>query len=193
MSFRESPLVERLALWWARISAWRRRITPAGVSVRVLMFVSGAAALLLAAPEPLRFRLGIPVAVVLPLAAVARPGGAWVWAVLVTALTGWVLGTLAVARPSLTLAFGIGAAMYVHHAAAAVADAWRGDTAVKPVVWRGWAVRLGLVLSVSLVAVVATVVLAAQPLPLPPETLLVAGVIGALGIPAAFVFSLSRR
>lgn len=181
---------ERLALARARLRAWRRRVTGTGLALRATILVAGLAAVLTAnhsAPY------GPALAVALSVMAMARPHGAWVWAVQLAAVLGWVLGTLKTDAPSLVLAFGIGAALHVHHATAALAAVTRADAAVDPAVLRGWAGRQAVVLAGAGVAAVVTAILAGRPMPVSPEALAVLAGLGALAVPVAIVASLSRR
>ncbi|ADD41294.1 hypothetical protein [Stackebrandtia nassauensis] len=190
MSEYRTVLGERVALARARVRGWLRRVTALGLTLRATILVSGVAAILASAPDP---RLGLSLAVVLPVVAMARPFGAWVWAVELAAVFGWIVGNLTVDDPSLVLAFGIGAAVYVHHAAATLATVTRVDAAVEAAVVRGWALRQAVVLAAAAIAAAMTIILSGQPMPVPPQALVVIGVLGALGIPVAVVASLSRR
>lgn len=181
---------ERLALARARLRGWRHRVTVLGLALRATMLVAGATAIGLATGP---HALGLPLAIVVPAIAMARPHGGWVWAVELLAVAAWISATIVTAEPSLILAFGIGAAIYVHHAAATLAAVIRSDAAVEFAVLRGWVWRLGIVVAASAVAATATAILAGRPLPVPPQTLAVLASLGALAVPVAIVASLSRR
>ncbi|MGH8794600.1 MAG: hypothetical protein ACRDXX_18370 [Stackebrandtia sp.] len=188
-----NPLIERLALWRARLSAWRSRATGFGLSVRAAIWLSGFAAILLAAPEPVRWGLGLPLAALLPLFATAKPGGFWSTATVLAALTLWTAQGAVVELPSLALALCVGAAAYVHHASAAVAALWRTDVAVDRATSRGWLRRVCLVVGVSALLAAVIAGLSGRPLPLSAGPLVLLGAIGALGIVGGTTLLLHRR
>lgn len=152
MTWRRSPLVERVGYQLARVRAWARRVTARALAVRAAIWLLGLAALLVALPEQLRYGPALPVAAVLALLAAAAPGGG-----LVTLLELVSIGTVAIALvaaerpPGLPALLLLAALLYGHHTAAALGAQLRTD-AVLPLVLLGyWALRAGLVLAGSTV------------------------------------------
>jgi hypothetical protein len=193
MTVMRSPLAERLSYWRVRGRAWRRRATGFGLWLRATVFLSGFAVILVAAPAPVRWQLGLLLAVVLPLLAMARPDLAWVTGVEFVALAGWLIQVLLSSEPPVFVAGLVGAAMYLHHSAAALAAQCRTDVAVDDGIRRTWLHRTGAVMGGSLALSTFIAGLAGQPLPLPAPLLLAAGVTGALAATATVVHLLLRR
>lgn len=189
--WRDNPVVERVRLAGARTDAWARRATGFGVALRAVVWASGALALYVAVGHDTP-RL-IPVVLLLPLVATARPDGLWVGLVLAATLIGWIATTLGQPYPSLASAVVVGVAAYTHHTSAALAAVWRADTAVSAELRRGWW-RRTVVVSVAGVALAfAVLALSSSPLPVPPTALVVAGILTATAVTAAIVYLWWRR
>lgn len=193
MTISQLPIVERFTLWRARYRAWRGRVTHFGLILRIVLWLSGFTAVLLSSPNVLRWHLGIGLAVVLPLLAMAKPGLAWVSAAEFIAIAGWFFATLDNQYPSFVLAALIGSAMYVHHSAAALAAQCRADADVTAEVRSGWWKRTAAAVFIGLLVGGIISVLAQQPLPVPPQLLLVAGLICAVAILSSMIVLLKRR
>ncbi|HEY8472047.1 MAG TPA: hypothetical protein VIL37_05360 [Natronosporangium sp.] len=149
------PLVERIGYHAARVRAWARRATIAGLSVRAVVWLAGALALTLAG-----WWLGpgavVPVAAVLALLPAGFPRGRAVSLVAVLVIAAFA------ADPRLWSAIVIGGLLYVHHTGAALAAQVRTDAVIPPAVLRFWAGRAGLVLAVSTLLSLAIAALATE-------------------------------
>jgi hypothetical protein len=190
----QHPLLERLGYHAARLRAWARRAAPAALLVRGVVWLTGAAALLVAAPETVPSGAAAVAAVAVAGAAGAWPGTGWV--------SGLALGAVGLVALSIgqgdhrgggavALAAAVAALLYLHHTAAATAAHLRTDALVTPVVLRQWAGRTAAVLAGS--AVIGTgVVLLPEAAPAWPATWLV--VLGALAacVVAATLVRLAR-
>ena len=197
MSWRHYPPVERAGYHLARARAWGRRATVPGLSLRAAIWFLGLAGLLLA--TPLSSWLG-PVLPVLPVAAglallpAVAPGSDWVTAVQVLAI-----GTVAVrvatpvSDPPLPVLLLLGAVLYAHHTAAALAAQLRTDAVVPAAVLRHWASRAGLVAAGSALLGAAIAVLAGSARPGPDTGYLAAGVAAAVGVAAVATWLRHRR
>ncbi|MEQ7004729.1 hypothetical protein ABN028_00890 [Actinopolymorpha sp. B17G11] len=137
-----------------------RRVTLGGLALRLLGWVAGAGALLLAMPGraySLAPALVVVVAVVVPLVTVVLPGRWPVLALELLAVGGWVAGTAtSEARVAFLPVLALAAALYVHHSASGFAAAVPLNVRFLPGVVRRWLVRTGAVLGVTaLIAAVA--------------------------------------
>jgi hypothetical protein len=137
------PLVERILHYRDRVRAWARRATALGLAVRGVVWLTGAAGLLLASPW--RPDITLPIACLLALPAAAAPSGWFVWLVELLAI-----GAVA-ANPEYPLwtLVPLAGLLYLHHTAAALAAQLRTDTAIPAAVLRRWAGRAGIVLGGS--------------------------------------------
>ena len=135
------------------VAALRRasRITAGPLVVRAVAFGAGFAALFLSLPGPLRIPQFVVLAVVLSLISAVGTGTALVSLVEYLAVCVWFGTTTMYAyaiEPGQVL--GIAAAIYLHHTSCALAAVLPVDGAVAPRVLRGWLLRTGGVLVVSL-------------------------------------------
>lgn len=146
-----SPLGERLLYYLARGRAWWRRATVSGLAVRALVWATGVAALLLAAPPQLVLAGVVPLACVLALWPAAAPQGRMVSVLLTVALGLLVAQLLGEPGPGLPRVALLAAVMYLHHSSAGLAAQLRTDAVVPVAVVRYWALRAGVVLAVSAV------------------------------------------
>lgn len=135
------PLVERVGYHLARVRAWARRVTPSGLSVRVVIWLSGGAALILASPLPPG-----PTAPVAALVALLPAGFPHTRVVSLVELV--AIGAFA-ADPQLWAALVLAGLLYLHHTTAALGAQLRTDTVVPAAVLWYWARRAGLVLAGS--------------------------------------------
>jgi hypothetical protein len=184
--WRSYPLTERLAYYLLRMRAWRRRATRLGLAVRVVVWASGFAAMLLAMPAMVPVATGLPVVAALMLLPAARPRGRWVSIVAVAAI-GLLAVRLAATTPAqpVLLAGAVGGLLYLHHSTAALAAQVRTDVVIPPAALRHWAARVGLVLAASAGLGLIVVVL---PAPVWPATGQVAlGVAAAVAVAAAVI------
>jgi hypothetical protein len=149
------PLVERIGYHLARVRAWARRVTPIGLSVRVVIWLAGAAALILASPLPPAATA--PVAVLVALLPAGFPHTRVVSLVELLAIVAFA------ADPELWTALVLAGLLYLHHTAAALGAQLRTDTVIPAAVLRHWARRAGLVLAGSAVVSLAIVALASGP------------------------------
>ncbi|HEY8452943.1 MAG: hypothetical protein FWJ70_06025 [Micromonosporaceae bacterium] len=159
MSWREAPLVERFAYYATRLWAWARRVRPAPLALRVVVWVSGVGALVPVLPSQLQPATGAMAVVALAALAAGFPGSWWVGsletlAVVLLALAVWLGEPL-----GLPVVAGCAALLYVHHTAAALAATLRTDALVPAAVLRRYVVRTAGVLAASavLAGAVATV------------------------------------
>ncbi|MPZ26890.1 MAG: hypothetical protein GEV12_10840 [Micromonosporaceae bacterium] len=161
--WRRYPLVERVGYHLARVRAWGRRATVAGLAVRVVIWLTGLGGLLLALPGSLRGP-ALPLAVFLALLPAVAPASAWV-ALLELAAIGTVALTLVdESRQVLVpVLLAVAALLYAHHTSAALGAQLRTDTVVPLAVFRHWLARAGLVLAGSALLGLGIVVLAGQP------------------------------
>jgi hypothetical protein len=152
-----SPLVERVFYLLARARAWARRATVSGLAVRAVIWLTGAGALLLAAPPSVRPAALVVLAALVALPAAAAPGSGWVSLVELIAI-----GAAVAVFESLWRVLLLAGVLYAHHSAAALGAQLRTDVVVPwPVLWH-WAGRAGLVLAGSLPAGLGIAVLAGQ-------------------------------
>jgi hypothetical protein len=156
---RHSPLVERIGYHLARARAWARRVTAPGLSVRLVIWLAGAAALTLASPSPVRLAAAAPVAAVLALLPAGWPHTRWVSGVELAAI-----GLFASDPDRLPLwtVLVLGGLLYLHHTAAALGAQLRTDTVIPAAVLRHWGRRAGLVLAASAALSLAIVAVAWQ-------------------------------
>jgi hypothetical protein len=148
------PLVERILHHRDRVRAWARRATALGLAVRGMVWLAGAAGLVLATPW--RPAITVPIACLLALPAAAAPNGWFVWLVDLLAI-----GAVAAvdAYPLWRLA-PLAALLYLHHTAAALAAQVRTDAAVPAAVLGRWMGRAGIVLAASAAVGLGVAVLA---------------------------------
>lgn len=148
------PLVERVGYHLARVRAWTRRVTLTGLSVRVVIWLAGAAALALASPLPPATVL--PAAVPVAMLPAGFPRSRWVSLVELLAIG------LFAADPDLWSALVLAALLYLHHTTAALGAQVRTDTVVPVVVLWHWARRAGLVIAGASVVILAIAALGGQ-------------------------------
>ncbi|CAM3128562.1 hypothetical protein STSO111631_02145 [Stackebrandtia soli] len=185
--------------WWSdwtryartRYAAWRRRATGFGVALRVLVWLSGVAAIIPAIGHQ-NLRMALMLAAVLPLIAALRPTGPWVALVTTVAVLGWFLTTIAEDTPSFVAALVIAGSLYLHHAAATVSLDWTSDAAISPETRRRWTVRTGTTVAGGAATGLLVAGLTGQSLPLPAGVLLPTGITLALGVIGGIVY-LARR
>ena len=144
------PLVERIGYHLARIRAWARRVTPAGLGVRVVIWLAGTAAVVLASPSSFRLAV-VPVAVVVALLPAGFPHTR-----LVSLVELLAIGVFAT-NLELWKALVLAGLLYLHHTTAALGAQLRTDTVIPAAVQWHWARRTGLVLAGSLVLSLAIV------------------------------------
>lgn len=147
MSWRDSPLGERVRYHAARAAAWARRARPAALAVRATVFATGFVALVLVAPPPVGPVRAAVVAAVVALPGAVRPGGSWV-----TGLELVVVGAVSLAvwlgePPGLVTVAGLAVLLYLHHTVAALGATLRADTLVPASVLLHWAGRAAAVLA----------------------------------------------
>jgi hypothetical protein len=155
------PLVERVGYHLARIRAWARRVTAPGLSVRMVIWLSGSAALVLAPPAALRLAAVALIAAALAVLPAGFPHTSVVALVELLAI-GAVAVSVAADQLPLWMVLVIGGLLYLHHTAAALGAQLRTDAVIPPAVLRYWARRTGLVLANSLLLMLGIVVLAGQ-------------------------------
>jgi hypothetical protein len=150
------PFVERIGYHLARLRAWGRRVTPTGLLVRVVVWLAGAAALILATPLPPAMVAPVAVLVALLPAGFPRSG--------VVSLVELLAVGVFVIDPDLWPALALAGLLYVHHTAAALGAQLRTDTVIPAAVLWHWARRAGLVLAgASLVSLGIAVVARGAP------------------------------
>jgi hypothetical protein len=186
------PLAERVGYHAARVRAWARRVTVPGLSVRIAIWLSGAAALVLASPAPLRPAAVAPIAAVLALLSAGFPNTRWVLLVELLAIGG-VAASVAGDGPPLWRLLAIAGLLYLHHTTAALGAQLRTDTVIPPAVLRYWARRVALVLAVSLPLALGIVVLAGMAPTGPATGYLALGAAAAVGVTACLAWSALRR
>jgi hypothetical protein len=149
MTGERHPLLERVAYQVQRVRAWARRVIPTALLLRVVVWATGTAALIIAAPDAVVPAVSAVVAAGVAIGPAARPGGWWV--------SGLELSTVVLLVMSIGQQSGIGlpavgavaALLYLHHTAAAAAAPLRTDVLVPvAVVWH-WARRSAVVLAAS--------------------------------------------
>lgn len=160
--------------------------TAAGLTVRAAVALSGGAALLVAMPADYAGTWFWPIAAAaLALCAAARPHSGAIGLNLIAAVLFWLTNTIVYGTPADPVsAVAIGALLYLHHSAGAMAAQLPASTDLPPRVLIAWAARAGAVLLGS--AVLAVAVLAAPALPV-----VVAAPLGAAG--AVGLVFLTRR
>jgi hypothetical protein len=166
------------------------RVTPVPLTLRAIVFLSALLGLWLAAPAQVSTpRLFLLMAVVAALPGLF-PGTRAVDLVMVSLVVGWVVTTLIAGEPAEPLrVFGIGAALYVAHSAAALAAAIPYDAVVDAQVPLRWAARAGLVIMGAGVVTAVIVVIARV---VTPGTSVVVLLVG-LAVTIGTVALLSRR
>lgn len=179
-----------------------RRVTLGAFGLRVLVVLTGLAALLLAVPVDVRTTpVPLGAMVVLALAAAVGPGSWFATLLELAAIAAWLAGTFGagepVTWPRLT---ALALLLYVHHVLCVWSSAVPLDTVLVPQVWRTGALRLAAVGG-------ATAVLSAGALQLAGRLDLtegvgelavsvaipVLGVVGAIVLAAALTYLLRRR
>jgi hypothetical protein len=131
-----------------------RRLTLGGLGLRLLVFVAGASALLLAMPARVYSvvpALVVVVVVAVPVVPALLPGSWVVLAVELLVVGGWVVGTAASSGPGVEFltVLGLAVALYVHHSASGFAAAVPLNVRLLPGVVRRWLVRTGVVLGAT--------------------------------------------
>lgn len=128
-----------------------RRTSPVPVLVRVGVYLTAVAAMLLAAPTQLRSMQTVVVGmVVLAALAALLPGGAWVTVVVLAAVGGWLVATIGYGEPVTAVrVLALAGVLYLLHSLATLAAALPYDAEVGPDVWGRWLVRMVLVVVVS--------------------------------------------
>lgn len=144
-----SPLGERLLYYLARARAWWRRTTVSGLAIRVGVWATGLAAVLLALPPQVQWTGAVPVAAVLALLPAALPHGRAVSVLLVVAIGLLAAQLIGAGGPSLGRVGLLAATLYLHHSCAALAAQLRTDAVVPVAVVRHWALRVGVVLGAT--------------------------------------------
>jgi hypothetical protein len=166
------------------------RVTPVPLILRCVVFVSTLLGLWLAAPAEFsnpRFLLALAFLAVLP---AFFPGTRAVDIVMMCVLAAWVMTTLGAGEQAEPWrVFGIGAALYVTHSAAALAASVPYDAVVDAQVPLRWAARSGLVLLGAGFVTAAIVVIART---VTPGTSVIVLLMG-LAVVIATVALLARR
>lgn len=166
------------------------RVTPVPLILRAIVFVSALLGLWLAAPAEIstpRLVLGMALLAALP---GLFPGTRVVDLVMVTVLVGWVVTTLVAGENAEPWrVFGIAAALYLTHSAAALAAVLPYDAVVDSQVPLRWAARCGLVIASAGVLTAVIVVIARTVTPGNSVVVLLVG----LGVVIGTVALLSRR
>lgn len=179
------PLVERVGYHLARIRAWARRATPTGLSVRVVIWLAGTAALVLASPLP-----PAVVALIAALVAVLPAGFPHTRAVSLVELL--AIGGFA-ADPRLWVALPLAGLLYLHHTTAALGAQLRTDAVIPSAVLRHWARRAGLVVAGSTLVSLAIAALAQRAPVGWPTAYLALGAAAAAAITGYLGWSAQRR
>lgn len=192
--WQNSVLRERWRYRSARLRAWTRRATTSGLALRGVVWATGTATAVLAAPGGWRLLPIWVLAALLALAAAAGPHTAWVSVLVVGPLLLLVAGGLLVgyAPPPGQVALLAGAA-YLHHSSAALAAQLRTDTVVPAAVFARWARHAGAVLAVAALVGAAIVALSARAPVWSATAYLLAGVAAAVGAVALLAYLLHRR
>lgn len=186
------PLVERAGYHIDRVRAWTRRATLPGLLVRVAVWVTGAAALLLATPPGLQ-PIGLAVVVcVLALPAAAAPGGVWVAVLELIAIAVTAAASTGDSYPLWRILL-VACVLYAHHSAAALGAQLRTDAVIPPAVLRGWATRTGLVLLCAVPLGFAVAVLAGQAPAGPATVYLALGAVAAVAVTIILVRQAHRQ
>jgi hypothetical protein len=166
------------------------RVTPVPLILRIVVFLTALSALWLAAPAAIstpRFLLAMILFAALP---GLLPGSRLVDLVMISVLVGWVMTTLIAGEPAEPWrVFGIGAALYLCHSAAALASAMPYDAVVDAQVPLRWAARAGLVIMGAGVVTAVIVAIARVVVPGHSVILLLLG----LGVVAGTGLLLSRH
>jgi hypothetical protein len=186
------PLLERLGYHAEQVRAWGSRSQRVSLVMRGIVWVTGAAALVTAAPDAVLPLAALVVAAALAGAAAAWPGTGWV--------SGLELGAVGLLAMSVGQQGGIGLPavgalailLYLHHSAAALAAHLRTDTLVPVAVLWHWARRAGAVLGGSAVVWVG-VALVPQAAPAwPPTVPMVLGALAVLAVTAVLLYQVRR-
>jgi hypothetical protein len=146
------PLVERIGYHLARVRAWARRVTLTALSVRLVIWLAGWAALVVASP--------VPPAIVAPAAALVAllPAG-FPRTGVVSFVELLAIGLFA-AEPELWPALLVAGLLYVHHTTSALGAQVRTDTVIPAAALWHWARRAALVLACASVVSLAIAALA---------------------------------
>lgn len=188
-----SSLAEHFAFWQARAQAWWTRANRFGLMLRVTVWASGFAALMLAAPPEARWTFGLGLAVLFPLVPMAKPQLSWATGVEVVVLCMWFIATVGDEYPSILWAGFLGTAMYVHHAATTACAQWRADADVPVAVRRSWLWRTGVIAGASVGIATVVSVLAQNPLPFAPPVLVIVALLLAGGVIFVLAMRAARR
>ena len=143
-----------------------RRLTLGGLALRLLGWVAGAGAVLLAMPGgayTLVPALVVVVAVVVPLVTVVLPGRWPVLAMELLVVGGWAVGTAtSQVREAFLPVLALTAALYVHHSACGFAATVPLNVRFLAGAVRRWLVRTGAVLGMTALLAVVVVPLGAR-------------------------------
>ncbi len=150
---------------WAADAVARLRRTAAGPAIiRILAGVAAVAAELVSLPADVSLGpdsvIVVAVAVLLAAAVGLYPRDRWTGAVALICVAAWVVASVAYGdAPSLARVAALAAALYVMHAASALAAVLPYDCVLPPGVLLRWAVRQGGLLAAGLVAGMSGLVL----------------------------------
>jgi hypothetical protein len=192
MRFRDQPLVERITYHVAQVRGWARRATGVAVAVRGLVGLTGAAALLLAAPGILNAGGVLVLAAVLAGLAAGWPGSGWVFALEATALVAVVVAVAGDAISLLEIGL-VAALLYLHHTTAALAAQVRTDALLPAVVLRHWYLRAAGVLGASALVGGWVAVLSAAEVAWSATVLVLAGALATAAVAAVLAYLWRRQ
>jgi hypothetical protein len=192
MSIGDHVLVRRFRYYGRRLNAWARRVTPVGLAVRVVVWVTGLTALVIAAAPVVNPVGGLVLAMVLASLATGWPGTAWV-SLLEFGAVAMLVVAVGQGAASLVEVGLVAALLYLHHTTAALAAQVRTDTLLSGVVLRHWLARAGAVLGVSVVVGAGIVALPVTQPDWSPSAYLVMGVLAAAATAAGLAYLLLRR
>ncbi len=192
MSVGDHVLVRRFRYYARRLDAWARRVTPVGLAVRAVVWLTGVAALVIAAAPVVNPVGGLVLAMVLASLATGWPGTIWVGLLEFAAVAALVVavgqGVVSLVEVGL-----VAALLYLHHTTAALAAQVRTDTLLSAAVLRHWLARAGAVLGVSVVVGAGIVALPATQTDWPPSAYILVGVLAATAAAAGLAYLLLRR
>jgi hypothetical protein len=192
MRIREHPLVERIVYHAAQVRGWARRATGVAVAVRGIVWATGAAAVLLAAPGLLDTGGLLVLAAVLAGLAAGWPASGWVFALEATAMVAVVAAVAGGEMVLLEIGLVAGL-LYLHHTTAALAAQVRTDASLPAVVLHYWLVRAAVVLGASVLVGGWVTVLSATEVAWPATILVLAGALATLVVAAVLAYLLRRE
>lgn len=186
MSGERHPLLERVVYRAQQVRAWARRAMPGAMAVRWIVWLTGTAALVIAAGDATLPLVTVVMAGLVASGPAAWPGSGWVSGLAVGTV---VLLAISIGQQSVGLpAVGaVAALLYVHHSAAALAAHLRTDTLVPAEVLRHWVKRTAVVLAGSVVVGIGVAMVADVALALPATGQVLLGGAAALAVVAALV------